>query len=68
MHTMNKCADEERDHLRFELMRRDLKLYEVAPRVGCHPSALGRMLRGRIPLPPEIATRLRDVLAGEAAS
>jgi hypothetical protein len=54
---------DERRELRIELMLRDLRLYQVAPKVGCHPSSLGRMLRGRAPMPPEIANRLRRVLA-----
>jgi plasmid maintenance system antidote protein VapI len=56
----------ERERLRVELFLRELRLYEVAPRVGCHPATLGRMLRGRIAMPPEVAARLRRVLEEEA--
>jgi hypothetical protein len=59
---------EEREQFRVELILRELRLYEVAPRVGCHPAALGRMLRGRCPMPPEVAARLRRVLAEEATA
>jgi plasmid maintenance system antidote protein VapI len=59
---------EEREEFRFELIRRDLHIYEVAPQIGCHPSTLGRMLRGRIPMPAEVAARLRRVLAEGVAA
>jgi hypothetical protein len=58
---------DEREEFRVQLILRDLRLYEVAPRVGCHPGKLGQMLRGRAPMPAEIAARLRRVLAGESA-
>lgn len=38
------------------------KLYALAPLVGIHPSTLGKMLRGKLPLRPEICERLRHVL------
>jgi plasmid maintenance system antidote protein VapI len=58
---------EEREELRVQLFLSDLRLYEVAPRIGCHPGKLGRMLRGRIPMPADVAARLRRVLIEEAA-
>jgi plasmid maintenance system antidote protein VapI len=57
---------DEREELRVELILRDLRLYEVAPRIGCHPGKLGQMLRGRRPMPPEVVARLRRVLDEEA--
>jgi hypothetical protein len=53
--------------LRVALILADLRLYEVAPRVGCHPSKLGQVLRGRVPLTPEMADKITAVLREEDA-
>lgn len=53
--------------LRAEIARRQLTLYRVAARVGCHPGRLGMMLRERVPLPPALAEKvLRAVTHGDA--
>ncbi len=57
-----------RDQLRFEILRRDLRLYRLAAHVELHPSRLGRMLRGREPLPPDVADRLRAAIDEEIRS
>ena len=49
--------------LRAELARRLVTIYELAPKVGLHPSHLGQVLRGRRPLTPEMAARIRAALA-----
>jgi plasmid maintenance system antidote protein VapI len=53
--------------LRVALILADLRLYEVAARVGCHPSRLGQMLRGRTPMTAEIADKIAAVLREEDA-
>jgi plasmid maintenance system antidote protein VapI len=37
-------------------------LYVLAPEVGVHPTRLGAMLRGRVPMPADVADRLRTAL------
>ena len=54
MLTANGLAD-----LRADLARAEIPLYVLAPLVGLHPNHLGKMLRGRQPMPPVIAERLR---------
>ena len=51
--------------LRAEMARRQLRIYDVAPRVGLHPSHLGQVLRGRRPLSPELAERIRQAIGDE---
>jgi plasmid maintenance system antidote protein VapI len=48
--------------LRAEIARRQLVIYELAPKVGLHPAHLGQVLRGRRPLNPDLATRIRAAL------
>ncbi len=44
--------------LRAELARVQLPIYVLAGRVRIHPVRLSAMLRGRIPIPPNIADRI----------
>jgi plasmid maintenance system antidote protein VapI len=37
-------------------------LYEVAAQVGINPNTLGAVLNRRLPVPPELATRLAVLL------
>jgi hypothetical protein len=40
----------------------DFQLYRLGAVVGVHPARLGQMLRGRLPMPGEVASRLRRAL------
>jgi plasmid maintenance system antidote protein VapI len=53
------------DELRFEILRRDVRLYRLAARLDVHPSRLGRMLRGREPLSESLAARIREQIEAE---
>ena len=59
---------ETRDALRFEILRRDVRLYRLAARLDVHPSRLGRILRGRLPLSEDLATRIRVAIEAEVQS
>ncbi|MBM4439641.1 MAG: hypothetical protein FJ027_04405 [Candidatus Rokubacteria bacterium] len=48
--------------LRAEIARRNLPVYVLAARVRLHPVRLGRMLRGRLTLTTEMATRIRSAI------
>ena len=48
--------------LRAELARQMVPVYVLASRVGLHPAHLGQVLRGRRPLPPELAERIARAL------
>ncbi len=48
--------------IRAEIARHRVRLYELAPAIGVHPTRLGRMLNGRRPLPEEIARRIMRAL------
>ncbi len=48
--------------IRADLVRYDIPLYVVAADVGVNPSRLGAMLRGRLPLRPELADRVRQAI------
>ena len=49
--------------LRAEVARQLIPVYVLASRVGLHPAHLGQVLRGRRPLPPELADRHKRVYA-----
>jgi DNA-binding transcriptional regulator YdaS (Cro superfamily) len=49
--------------LRAEIARQMMPIYWLAPKVGLHPAHLGQALRGRRPLTPEMASRIRAALA-----
>ncbi len=53
--------------LRAEVARQLIPVYVLASRVGLHPAHLGQVLRGRRPLPPELAQRISSALRGEGA-
>jgi hypothetical protein len=46
------------EDLRAELARRRLPAYVLAAKVRVHPVRLGRLLNGRITLPPALAARI----------
>lgn len=48
--------------LRAEVARQMVPVYVLASRVGLHPAHLGQVLRGRRPLPPELAERISRAL------
>jgi plasmid maintenance system antidote protein VapI len=50
------------EDLRALLARARIKIYEVAPDVGCHPTTLGRMLNERAEMPADVAVRLQEVV------
>jgi len=54
--------------LRAEVARHQVPIYRLAPLVGLHPSHLGQVLRGRRPLPSELADRIRGALTGAAVT
>lgn len=47
---------------RAELARRMVPVYVLASRVGLHPTHLGQVLRGRRPLTPDLADRIKLAL------
>jgi plasmid maintenance system antidote protein VapI len=47
---------------RAELARRRIRLYDLAPRVGVHPTRLGAILNERIPLTTAIAEKIQEAL------
>ncbi len=53
--------------LRAEVARQMVPVYVLASRVGLHPAHLGQVLRGRRPLPPELAERISRALHSEGA-
>jgi hypothetical protein len=48
--------------LRTEVVLGDFQLYRLGAVVGVHPARLGQMLRGRLPMSSEVASRLRRAL------
>jgi plasmid maintenance system antidote protein VapI len=61
--TQETAANDSASDLRAEIARRQLVIYELAPRVGLHPGHLGQVLRGRRPLTAELEARIRAALA-----
>jgi DNA-binding transcriptional regulator YdaS (Cro superfamily) len=47
---------------RAEIARLPIKRYVLAARIGVHPSRLGQMLNGRVPMPPAVAARISEAL------
>jgi plasmid maintenance system antidote protein VapI len=47
---------------RAEIARLQINRYVLAARVGVHPSRLGQMLNGRVPMPEHVAVRLSEAL------
>jgi len=50
------------EDLRALLARRRVRLYEIAPEVGLHPSRLGMILNGRLPLTEEMGLKILQAL------
>ena len=50
-------------HFRAVIAERQLMRYHLAVEVGVHPTRLGQMLLGRIPMPAEVVRKLSEVLA-----
>lgn len=50
--------------LRGKVAESLIPLYVIAAAVRVHPAHLGQMLRGRQPLPENIAMRIEEVLRG----
>jgi plasmid maintenance system antidote protein VapI len=61
--TSHASASDSASDLRAEIARRMVPIYQLAPRVGLHPAHLGQVLRGRRPLSPDLAMRIREALA-----
>jgi hypothetical protein len=53
------------EEIRLEIFRQGRRIYDLAAEVRLHPGRLGMMIGGKIPMPPEIATRLREALLAE---
>ena len=66
--TVDALAADSAADLRAEVARRQVQIYRLAPLVGLHPSHLGQILRGRRPLPPGLAERIRGALSGAAGA
>jgi plasmid maintenance system antidote protein VapI len=52
--------------LRAELARRRLPIFRVAARLDVHPTTLGKVLNERLPLSPELASRIASAIEAEA--
>ena len=63
MGTPEALALESAVELRAEVARQMVPIYWLAPKVGLHPAHLGQVLRGRRPLSPELAARIRAALS-----
>lgn len=48
--------------LRGKVAESGERLYEIAPRIPMHPTTLGKVLRGRVPLSEELAQRILSAL------
>jgi plasmid maintenance system antidote protein VapI len=53
-----RCDQPTAADLRSDLARFDRRIYAIAPVVGMHPVRLGQVLRGKLPLTPELAARI----------
>lgn len=49
-------------YFRAVIAERQLVRYHLAVEVGIHPTRLGQMLLGRIPMPAEIAQKLSEAI------
>jgi hypothetical protein len=52
--------------LRSDLARFERRIYDIAPIVRMHPARLGQVLRGKLPLTPDLAARIHAAIRGEA--
>jgi plasmid maintenance system antidote protein VapI len=53
--------------LRSEVARHQLKRYELAARVGMHPTRLAAFLNEKLPLRPAMALRIQEALEAVAS-
>ena len=53
--------------LRSEVARHQLKRYEVAARVGMHPTRLAAFLNEKLPLRPAMAARIHEAVGAIAS-
>jgi hypothetical protein len=51
--------------LRSDLARYQRRIYDIAPLVRMHPARMGQVLRGKLPLSPELAARIHAAIRGE---
>jgi hypothetical protein len=51
--------------LRGSLARLERRIYDIAPLVRMHPARLGQVLRGKLPLTPELAARIHAAIHDE---
>lgn len=56
------------DDLRSDLARFQRRIYDIAPLVRMHPARLGQVLRGKLPLSPELAARISAAIRGEVVA
>ncbi len=63
---MNHRAPVTAADLRAAIARTQVKLFRLAALVDCHPVTLGKILRGRKLLRPELAERILRALQGGA--
>lgn len=73
MATTNSQPDEsnavpEHTALKSEIVLAGLRQYVVAARVGLSEEQLSKILAGRKPLSPELASRIRDAIGQGAAA
>lgn len=48
--------------LRARIAEQRIRVYELAPAVGLHPTRLGQVLNERLPLTPELSERIQRAL------
>jgi plasmid maintenance system antidote protein VapI len=53
--------------IRAELARRQMTRYHLAALVQIHPSRLGMMINGKLPLPVAVAARISEALGRREA-
>jgi plasmid maintenance system antidote protein VapI len=49
--------------LRAEIGRSRVPIYVLAAEIGLHPSRLGQMLNEKVPMSPDVASRVGEALA-----
>lgn len=55
-------SESEARELKGEAAKQNRKIYQLAAEVELHPSYLGQMLAGKVPMPTVVAERLRRAL------
>jgi len=64
----SQIAEITHDDLRALRARYNVPVYILAARARIHPVRVSRLLNGRSPLTPELATRLQRAIEAEAAT